>query len=68
MARCTWQNCNAEGEHDQVASDGEVWACLCKEHHAEIEGALDRLDAKALLSGWVRAMGGARAATKRMLR
>lgn len=66
--KCTWVGCEVEATVPQIAKDGEQWANLCAAHEAELNGNIDALDAKKLLSSWVKAMGGAKAATARMLR
>ena len=65
---CTWVECQNVASVPQIAKDGEQWANLCAAHDAEINAGLEALDAKKLLSCWVKAMGGAKAATRRMMR
>lgn len=67
--KCTWVGCEAEAKFPQISSDGKTeWANLCDLHHKEIDGALDSFDAKRILSNWVKAQGGAKAAAGRMMR
>ena len=65
--RCTWVGCAATGHHQQVAKDGSVWAMLCETHLAEFNAAYEPFNVKKVLSTWVKAQGGAKSATKRML-
>ena len=65
--RCTWVDCSEEGINPQFSKDGEVWACLCDEHHLKLESDLDSLDARKILSSWVKAQGGAEKAAGRMV-
>lgn len=64
---CTWKYCEKNAVHPQVASDGEVWANLCDEHHAELEAAIGDRPEK-MISAWVLAMGGAKLASRRVLK
>jgi hypothetical protein len=73
--KCSWKDCGHIGKHRQKATDGDEWAYLCDEHVAKVDGAVDaalkdpsEANIKALLGSWVRAQGGAKAATKRVLR
>lgn len=63
---CTWKDCDKPATQPQVASDGEIWANLCDEHHEKLEESLSSLEPKKLLSAWVKAQGGANKAAKRM--
>jgi hypothetical protein len=70
LKRCTWQDPNAKrceeiATHEQTAQDGEVWAHLCDEHHAMLDGTVG-VDVNKMLAYWVRAQGGSRAAANRM--
>ena len=65
--KCTWIDCDVEATHPQIAKDGEEWANLCDEHHEETEQALKSMVPEKLLRAWVRAQGGAKLATQRML-
>ena len=72
MSQCTWQDpakppCSNRGLHPQTAQDGEVWAVLCDEHHEMLDSVIGK-DVKKMLSYWVRAQGGAKTASNRMLR
>lgn len=71
MANCTWANCNQLALHPQIARDGEQWADLCDEHNKEIDKSIDDAisggDVKAILSGWIKAQGGSKKATQRMM-
>jgi hypothetical protein len=60
MMNCTWVDCKKTAKVPEVASDGEVWANLCDEHHNELEEAIGCLEPKKLLRAWVRASGGAK--------
>lgn len=65
MNTCTWVKCDNRAVHDQVGRDGDVWACLCNEHQIELQTAM-RSGPQQVCSAWVKAQGGARAATDRM--
>ena len=71
MSRCTWRDCSNEAAHPQIAKDGEQWANLCDEHNSKIDESIDTAiangDVRSLLSGWVKAQGGAEAAAGRMV-
>ena len=49
---CTWKDCTAAASHPQLDGNGREWANLCCAHHAELEVALDSMDAKKLLRAW----------------
>jgi hypothetical protein len=66
MLACTWVDCQAEALHPQLDRQGKQWACLCQEHHDRLEKALTDLEPKGLLSCWVKAQGGAKAAARRL--
>lgn len=65
---CTWKDCDKPAEHSQIANDGEQWANLCQQHHAEMEDSISALDARRTLSNWIKANGGAAAMSKRVMR
>ena len=65
--KCTWENCDKEAVKEQYANDGSVWADLCVEHAFMMEEAIEELDAKKMLSYWIRALGGAKKAAKTMM-
>ena len=67
--KCTWVDCQNDACYPQVGSDQVQWANLCEAHHREVEAASfsSPFDAKVMLRCWVRAMGGAKAAAKRMV-
>jgi hypothetical protein len=59
----------------QTATDGEQWAVLCEEHATTLDRNIEDglkepsvVNVKKLLGSWVKAQGGAKAATKRILR
>ena len=60
MDHCTWVDCNELASHEQKRNDGTSWAKLCEKHHTMVEDALMSMDAKRLLSFWVKASGGAK--------
>jgi hypothetical protein len=71
--KCTWVDCNAEATHPQVGKDGQQWSDLCDEHHAQLDKASDDFLSGAtgpqkMLSAWVKAQGGSKKATERMMR
>jgi len=63
---CTWVDCNAEATVPQLDNNRKPWAHLCAEHDAQINRAIENADVKGILSGWVKAQGGAKAAAARM--
>lgn len=67
MTRCTWDGCADEAKHDKRAKDGAVWARLCDEHDARFNAAAGSQEPGKILAVWVKAQGGAKAATARML-
>lgn len=67
MTKCTWVDCENEATKSQIGKDGSVWANLCESHNGMIENAIVNSDAKAILSYWVKAQGGAKKAASRIL-
>lgn len=63
--KCTWVDCEQEAHNPQIGSDGKAWADLCFDHAKELDASL--LDPKAVLRCWIRAQGGARAMTDRIM-
>ena len=64
---CTWEECNEQATRPQLDRDGNEWANLCEKHHNMIEETLgDPKKIPQMLSYWVKAMGGAKAAAARM--
>lgn len=68
---CTWVDCKNEAHVPQIANNGSVWAELCFEHAKEIENCMtkfqeDGYGPKRMLSSWVKAQGGVKAAAARM--
>ena len=53
--KCTWKDCQAEGTKPWHDRNGTEWAVLCESHAAEADGALETLDAKLMMSAWVKA-------------
>jgi hypothetical protein len=66
LQRCTWEGCEAEAKHPQVAQDGEVWANLCDGHNRELDASMLSGSPKTYLSVWIKAQGGANKAAERM--
>lgn len=64
--QCTWIDCQASGFYEQKAKDGRVWATLCETHDKLVHAAYESGDVKRILSNWVKAQGGAKAAVSRM--
>ncbi len=66
VVHCTWyyrdsgSTCGNEALHKQYGKDGKVWANLCKRHFIELEDAIQSLDAKQIMSSWIKAGGGAK--------
>ncbi len=69
--KCTWIECRLRAKHEEKAKDGSVWARLCQKHHDELDKTVYAATRSglpgALISVWVKAQGGARKATKRLL-
>ena len=63
--KCTWVDCTAAATKAQIAADGEQWAHLCETHFLELDTAM-KAGVKPMLSAWVKAQGGTKAAAKRM--
>lgn len=53
--QCTWLNCDNDGSHSQTDMYGDEWACLCGEHHRELDQSINDADAHAVVRCWVRA-------------
>lgn len=66
MANCTWEGCTQAAKHPCIARDGKKWADLCDDHKARFDEAPSRGSA-VLLGVWVKAQGGSKVATARML-
>jgi len=67
MKNCTWVNCKKSAMRPQIAKDGEVWATLCELHHFKINN-FDKSNVKEMLSFWVKAQGGAKKASQRVIK
>lgn len=67
--KCTWKDCNKEGSIPQLDTSKKQWAFLCQEHHDEIESSISSkpFNPKRLLSVWIKAQGGAKAVSERLL-
>lgn len=67
---CTWEDCPNGGEFKQIATDGEVWAILCKDHNRFMDDGLTgpEFSPKQVMSNWIKAQGGAKKAAKRMMK
>ena len=66
MTPCTWERCTRGGPHEHKDKQGAVWATLCAEHDSQLQVALVSGEPKKILSAWVKAQGGSRAAAGRM--
>lgn len=64
---CTWEGCTANATKPQTSNDGSHWANLCDAHAEIVDGMFD-LGPAAIMSTWIRAQGGAKAAAARMLK
>jgi hypothetical protein len=62
---CTWEDCTEHATKPRIAQDGSKWADLCDQHDRQIQTAIDT-GSVSLLSFWVKAQGGAKAAARRM--
>ncbi len=67
MTKCTWEGCSEFATTQQTAKDGQIWAKLCAKHDKEIDDAIKSGDPKPILSTWIKAQGGSKAAAKRMM-
>lgn len=79
MEQCTWcdpvkggeQNrCPKMAQYKQISKDGIQWAHLCEEHADELHDAMEQpeLDVKLMLRNWVRAGGGSKVMSERMVK
>jgi hypothetical protein len=59
---CTWEDCDKCAVFLQTSKDGRKWANLCSEHNALLQSAYKDGTVQAILSYWVRAQGGPKAA------
>ena len=64
--RCTWVDCGHKATKPQLSKSGGQWANLCDGHDRLFTEAVSAGDAKAILSRWIKAQGGAKAASARM--
>lgn len=65
---CTWKDCLEAAEFKQIATDGEVWAVLCKKHNARFDADTTGLRPYALFADWIKAQGGKHIALDRMMK
>ena len=63
---CTWIDCISPATHPQLDKRGAVWANLCGVHANALDGAVRDPDVRKMLSAWVKAKGGAKAAAEAM--
>lgn len=63
---CTFFGCMSPAAFTEPDKQGNPWCYLCAVHHNILVEALASGDAKAILSTWVKAQGGAKAAAARM--
>lgn len=63
---CTWQDCSATAQHEQVADDGDAWANLCAEHNQKLQASMASGDQRAIIADWIRAQGGPMKASRRL--
>ncbi len=77
MEHCTWyyrdsgSNCGNEAKHKKYGKDGVLhgfWANLCDRHNAELNEAINSMDAKEIMSAWLKAGGGAKEMAARTVR
>lgn len=62
---CTWKGCSNKATTPQIDSNGNEWANLCDDHHRLLDETLgDPKKIKLMLSYWVKAQGGAKAASR----
>lgn len=65
MSKCTWVDCKNTATSPQIAKDGQQWANLCDEHVIALEKA--QSNAKGMIGAWIKAQGGAKIATDRVM-
>ncbi len=65
--KCTWDGCRNWASKPQLAKDGRQWANLCESHDILINRHIANGEAREIISDWVKAQGGAKAAAARML-
>lgn len=63
---CTWKGCTKGAKHEQISENGEVWANLCAAHHGELNAEIATLRPERMISAWIKAKGGAKAAAAAM--
>ena len=66
MKKCTWVDCPNNATTPQTDKDGKEWANLCDAHAKELEESVAASIPK-MMSAWVKAQGGAKKATARMV-
>lgn len=65
--KCTWKDCDGIAKHVQKDNNGKPWAVLCSKHHNEIEETVKKQDVRGILRCWIKAQGGAKVASDRVL-
>lgn len=66
---CTFEGCSLEAVHElKSRDDGEIWARLCEDHNKQIDDAIKAGDPKRVVGLWVKAQGGSKKASERMLK
>lgn len=65
---CTFEGCSTEAVHELKSRDGEIWARLCEDHNKQIADAIKANDYKRVVGLWVKAQGGSKKASERMLK
>lgn len=63
---CTWEGCTQTAKHESRSTTGEKWADLCDEHEHQLSASLTSGGPGSILSSWIKAQGGAKAAAARM--
>lgn len=68
---CTWLDkiggtCKRDGVRPQTAKDGVVWARLCDEHEAALDGHMASGNPARVFGAWIAAQGGPKAAAGRI--
>jgi hypothetical protein len=67
MGRCTWEDCASPATFTELNKSGQPWAKLCIAHHNQMETTIAAGKAPAIMSVWIKAQGGAKAAAARIV-
>lgn len=66
MGPCKWEGCGAPATFAETDKQGAIWTRLCIAHHNQLEATIAAGKAPQIMSVWIKAQGGAKAAAARM--